>query len=61
MTAIRGGLDMRGKASFLYRLWKDHSGATPIESVITLVIFGAVLTGAMILVEDSISLVIDNL
>ncbi len=52
---------MRGKASFLYRLWKDHSGATPIESVITLVIFGAVLTGAMILVEDSISLVIDNL
>ncbi len=52
---------MRGTASFLYRLWKDHSGATTFESVISLVIFGAVLAGVMILVEDSISLVIDNL
>ena len=52
---------MRGKVSFLYRLWKDHSGATPFESVITLVIFGAALAGAIILVEDSISLALDNL
>ena len=52
---------MRNTVSFLYRLWKDHSGATRFESVITLVIFGAVLAGTMILVEDSISLVIDNL
>ncbi len=52
---------MRGKVSFLYRLWKDHSGATTFESVISLLIFGAVLTAVMILVEDSISLVINNL
>ncbi len=52
---------MRGKASFLYRLWKDQGGATTFESVITLVIFGAALAGAIILVEDSISLALDNL
>ncbi len=61
MTAVRGGLDMRKTATYLRRLWKDHSGATTFESVISLLIFGAVLTGVMILVEDSISLVINNL
>ncbi len=52
---------MRGKAGFLYRLWKDHSGTRTFESVISLVIFGAALAGAIILVEDSISLALDNL
>ena len=52
---------MRGKVGLLYRLWKDRCGATRFESVITLVIFGAVLAGTIILVEDSISLAMDNL
>ncbi len=52
---------MRGKVSFLYRLWKDHSGATPSEVVIVLAIFGTWLVGTLILVEGSISLAIDNL
>ncbi len=34
---------MRGTASFLYRLWKNQSGATPEEVAITIAIFGVLL------------------
>ncbi len=61
MTAIRGGLDMRGTVSFLHRFWEDQSGAIPSEVVIVLAIVGTCLVGTLILVEGSISLVIDNL
>ncbi len=43
MTAARGGLDMRKTASFLYRLWKDHSGASAPEVAIMIAIFGVLL------------------
>ncbi len=52
---------MRGTASFLKRFWADQSGATPPEVVIVLAIVGTLLVSTLILVEGSISLVIDNL
>ena len=39
---------MRGTVSFLVRLWKDHSGATPQEVAITIAIFGVILARTVI-------------
>ncbi len=52
---------MTGTVSFLHRFWADQSGSTPSEVVIVLAIVGTCLVGTLILVESSISLVIDNL
>ncbi len=55
MTAMRGGLDMRGTASFLNRFWKDQSGATVSEVIVILAIVGTLVVGTNILMEGSIS------
>ncbi len=52
---------MRKAASFVIQFLRGQSGAPPFEIVITLLIFGAVLAGTIILVEGSISLALDNL
>ncbi len=48
MTAVRGGLDMRGTVSFLKRFLKGQSGATPPEVAITIAIIGVILAGIVI-------------
>ncbi len=52
---------MRGTVSFLYRLWKDHSGAMVSEVVVILAIVGTLLVGTLILVEGSFSQAISGL
>jgi Flp pilus assembly pilin Flp len=34
---------MRGTAAYLYRLWKEHSGATPAEVAIMIAFAGVIL------------------
>ncbi len=52
MTAIRGGLDMRGTASFLSRFWKNNSGASAPEVAI-MIAFAAVIVANIVIKANS--------